>query len=363
MIENYIKKGSLGLRKDCQTQEDCTFNVEKALTTMKASGLESYLNSEDFVYHSNPRENVLFLSTLFQTLEHFIPKKEPILFSGILGDVVEKNIEIFNPTIKNISYHVKLEGCTDFAIEEEFLRLEPKEKVSFKVKFKSRVSNPVEARLSFINKREGLQSAAALIFILKSDVFDRRSLETHTLQAQLYQTRQEILTIKNFFQESKSGYAEFLITLLVDKISKKGGAREEGGRREEGGKRREGGGKRKEGGRKDEFGRKKEDGGRKEEEGREEEGGGGWVNEGRRRSEGGGKKKEGAGKEEGREEGGGGREQDILMPTFICSKEKVRLKKGESTQISIIFLPLRVNQNIKLSNSLNRRKIIDVESF
>lgn len=334
LIEHYIKKSSIGFKKECQTQEDCIYNLDKALTMMKESGLDSYLNSEDFVYHSNARENILFLTALYQTLENFIPKKDPIVFSGILGDTVEKNIEIFNPINKLISYHVKLEGCSDFWIEEELLRLEPKEKVNFKVKFKSRVSNSVEAKLSFINKREGLHSAAALIFILKSDVFDRRSLETHTLQAQLYQTKQEILTIKNFFLESKPEYAEFLITLLVDKISKKGGGKEEvEGKNEEGGKRSKGGKRSNAGKNKKEVEMRKE-GGKKKEEGREEEGGGGIEG-------GGGVRREGGGREEG-----GRREEDSLMPTFICSKDKVRLKKGESTQISIIFLPLRVSKNL-----------------
>lgn len=67
---------------------------------------------------------------------------------------------------------VKYEGPPDFSIEETNIRIEARTSVplKFKVKFVSRVSNPITGRLTFFNKKESNAQAAALVFDLKSQV-------------------------------------------------------------------------------------------------------------------------------------------------------------------------------------------------
>lgn len=82
-----------------------------------------------------------------------------------------KNIELTNPTNRTICYSVKMEGSSDFIMdsEEQFL-IEPKDTFKFRVKFQSRVSETVSARIFFTNKKESNVQAAALVFDLKSNI-------------------------------------------------------------------------------------------------------------------------------------------------------------------------------------------------
>jgi hypothetical protein len=60
---------------------------------------------------------LLFLIQLFYALPHYIPKREPIVFSCILGEEIVKSIDLLNPTSKPISYWAKKEGHADFLLE------------------------------------------------------------------------------------------------------------------------------------------------------------------------------------------------------------------------------------------------------
>lgn len=93
------------------------------------------------------------------------------MFACTLGDEVVKCIELSNPTNKPISYFVTLEGHSDFSLEgEDSFIIEPKAPTPYKVriKFVSRISDPVEAKITFTNRKESNISAAALVFMLKS---------------------------------------------------------------------------------------------------------------------------------------------------------------------------------------------------
>lgn len=52
-----------------------------------------------------------------------------------------KTIELTNVTVKTVAYRVKLDGSTDFILEDEDnIKIKPKESIKYKVKFISRVS-------------------------------------------------------------------------------------------------------------------------------------------------------------------------------------------------------------------------------
>lgn len=48
-----------------------------------------------------------------------MPRKDPLLFKCVLGSVVMKTVTLLNTTKEPIVYFVKLEGSTDFSIEED----------------------------------------------------------------------------------------------------------------------------------------------------------------------------------------------------------------------------------------------------
>ena len=80
------------------------------------------------------RELLLFIVQMYQSLPHYIPKAV-IEFPCTLGDLVTKNIELTNPSKNPISYWVNLDGCRDFTIEEQSLRIEPGGVVNFPIRF------------------------------------------------------------------------------------------------------------------------------------------------------------------------------------------------------------------------------------
>ena len=329
IIQGYINtpsiKGILNLKQECLNSDDLLFNAEKILQALSFIGLETHMQAKNIAYPS-ARENVLFLTHIYQSLLNYIPKHDPIVFSCILGQEVIKNIELKNPTKKVISFWVKFEGHKDFSIESETLRIEPLGKADFKVKFQSRIFEPVTGRLTFFNKRESNINAAAIVFDLRSEITERLSSEVINIQSQLYQSKQEIITIKNMFSNSSLEFADFNITLLVDKISKENPKKE---------------GKNKSPEKKDQSSK---------------------INNGLSKKI---KKTQKSGKaialksfskdsassrsnsksnnlKTYQKDSNDNKEHilNFLMPTFICSKDKVHLRKGESTQVSLIFLPM-----------------------
>ena len=60
-----------------------------------------------------------------------------------------KNIELSNPSKNPISYWVKLDGSSDFQIEDNSVRIDPGQTVNFPVKFQSRISNTVNGKVIF----------------------------------------------------------------------------------------------------------------------------------------------------------------------------------------------------------------------
>lgn len=106
----------------------------------------------------------------------------------MLGEEVVKNIELTNPTNRTICYTARLEGHLDFAIDsDEQFMIEPKSSFKFRVKFTSRVSDPVTGRIVFNNKKESNVQAAALVFDLKSNVTGRISERILQVSSYLYE--------------------------------------------------------------------------------------------------------------------------------------------------------------------------------
>lgn len=144
-----------------------------------------------------------------------------------------KTIELNNPTSHTIQYSVRLEGSSDFSIAQYNLTLESKgkagSKARFPVRFKSRMSRPVEARLIFSSSAgsgsaggsgsgsasdaEATAAAATLVFALKSNVSARQALNTHRAAARCYELANVVVPVTNIFDHD----CNFAVQLLIDR--------------------------------------------------------------------------------------------------------------------------------------------------
>ena len=111
------------MKASVQYEEQVMFNAKRVIEAVSEIGLQTHLTPKDIVTPS-ARELLLFTVQLYQGLPHYIAKAQ-IEFPAVLGDMVTKNIELSNPSKNPISYWVKLDGCADFSIEAEQVRIEP----------------------------------------------------------------------------------------------------------------------------------------------------------------------------------------------------------------------------------------------
>lgn len=116
-------------------------NATCVINSLKEMSINNCLVNNDILVPS-AREMCLLILQLFLNLPHFIPKAS-IEFSGILGDLVLKTIELTNPSKKQINYNVRLEGSNDFLIDNDLVTIEGNSTASFPLTFKSRISSPV----------------------------------------------------------------------------------------------------------------------------------------------------------------------------------------------------------------------------
>ena len=137
----------------------------------------------------NAREILLFLTVLFQNMQHFYPK-DTIVFQCILGDSLVKAITLMNPTKKALEYAVKYEGSECFSINQgnnTEIKIEPGKEVECQITFRSKLSAKVEGKIYFINRRPGWASQAApIVYNLISNVNGRRSVDYKIISTNLY---------------------------------------------------------------------------------------------------------------------------------------------------------------------------------
>jgi hypothetical protein len=156
---------------------------------------------------------------LFNTIVNYIPKGTPVVFQCVLGKECVRLLDIYNPTTKAVSYWVNYEGVPDFTLEgESCFKIEPKTSIKYKIKFISRVSQPVQGRVTFTNKRESSVAAATLVFDLKSQIVGRISEQTHNISTALYETKDFAIQIVNKF--TNADFGNFQITLVHERVVK-----------------------------------------------------------------------------------------------------------------------------------------------
>ncbi|RLN73253.1 hypothetical protein BBJ28_00025396, partial [Nothophytophthora sp. Chile5] len=188
------------------------------LQLLGAFGVDFGLDATRFLRRFSGREMLVLLLHLQQTLPQFIPKAT-IEFRGGLGQLMEKSIELKNPSARPLRYHVFLDGAegstavgdaanaaSEFTIEANELVLEPGKTVAFVVTFRPRFSRKVTARLVFQAVRGdaggGLASSGAgatMVFLLESNIVSRKPVRVIQMEVNTYDKRVEELVIENQF--------------------------------------------------------------------------------------------------------------------------------------------------------------------
>lgn len=187
-------------------------NIEKVISALNDSGMPTFLTLRDLIgSFISPREMVLFCITLFQGLPHYIPKCT-IEFPCVLGDKVTRHLELSNPSNKQVTYWVRLEGSSDFQLSNfEDLVIAPFGTFNFPVIFQSRIFSTVTGRLRLTNRGgDGSAHAAALVFNLVSKVLSRRSEKVVEIESFLYELTVKEVDITNRFNKD----AEFALQLV-----------------------------------------------------------------------------------------------------------------------------------------------------
>ncbi|DAZ92873.1 TPA: hypothetical protein N0F65_002985 [Lagenidium giganteum] len=208
------------------TAQQLKHNTSTLLTALVSFGVDFGLLEEAFLLEMNAREIILLLLHLYQMLPQFIPKAT-IEFKGILGQAMEKSIELKNPSNKLIRYQVFLDTgatntaatsqSTEFTIESSQLTLEPGKVVPFVVTFNPRFSRKVTARLVFQSIREvsvGNSSfGATMVFLLESNIVSRKPVRVIQIEANTYDKKVEEIVIENQFPASASYKLAMIQTL------------------------------------------------------------------------------------------------------------------------------------------------------
>ncbi|ETM01724.1 hypothetical protein L917_01720 [Phytophthora nicotianae] len=185
--------------------------------TLGAFGLDFGMDVDRFLRGFTGREILLLLLHLQQTLPQFIPKAT-IEFKGGLGQVMEKSIELKNPSAKPLRYHVFLDKgdrnvsttgtdstANEFTIESNEIVLDPGKTVAFVVTFRPRFSRKITARLVFQAVRGDIAGSsvggggATMVFLLQSNIVSRKPVRIIQLEAKTYEKRVEEILIENQF--------------------------------------------------------------------------------------------------------------------------------------------------------------------
>ena len=211
LILSYFPKEERNVLKRKTTSVDPKqINYNNILSILKEYGIYTHIKNFQITPTSpaNAREMVLFLTMLFQNLQHFYPK-DTIQFSCILGDSVIKAITLYNPTNKILEYAIKYEGNDCFIHPPGVLdaKIEPGKEFEYQITFKSKLSTKVDGRVYFINRKPGWSSQAApIVYNLTSNITGRRSIDYKIISTNLYSQFAYKLQVKLPFPKEKGEF-------------------------------------------------------------------------------------------------------------------------------------------------------------
>mmetsp|Transcript_25268 Transcript_25268/g.21158 ORF Transcript_25268/g.21158 Transcript_25268/m.21158 type:complete len:170 (+) Transcript_25268:2771-3280(+) len=164
--------------------------------------------------NATDREMLMLVLELFFKIPYYNPKAK-IEFNATLGETCSKNVEITNPGKKKIEYNCRVEGTSDFFLENDYLVIEPGEKVSLTICYKPRVSKENYGRLAIVTSEHSITYATPIVFDLVARVVERKTSKNYEIESKMYQIENTNIDVTNIFDED----VDFTIS-LTDLIPK-----------------------------------------------------------------------------------------------------------------------------------------------
>ena len=128
----------------------------------------------------------LLTLTLMDVLPQLVPKTS-VSFAGRLNVPVERRIELSNPTKRQITYMVRLDGSDEFAAADKYVVLDAKARGAITITHTARFSQPAASTLYILPATAG-ERASPLVFALSSTVQANQPAATVlNLSGQLYE--------------------------------------------------------------------------------------------------------------------------------------------------------------------------------
>lgn len=182
--------------------EEAERNVQLCVDAMAAGlSIERPPAASTFTVGSE-RSILLALLGLYQTLPHYVPKTT-IEFAGALHEEITKSIELTNPAKRPIQYVVRLEGSSAFELPlGRTARIEARSTLAFPVTFASRFAQDASARLLFLSRGDGVNTAHAtsLSFVLDARITSKKAHASLAMEASLYRAAEQEVTVTNPFE-------------------------------------------------------------------------------------------------------------------------------------------------------------------
>eukprot|EP00002_Diphylleia_rotans_P025649 TRINITY_DN5079_c0_g1_i5.p1 TRINITY_DN5079_c0_g1~~TRINITY_DN5079_c0_g1_i5.p1 ORF type:complete len:2913 (-),score=444.38 TRINITY_DN5079_c0_g1_i5:284-9022(-) len=197
---------------NCTEDNHFRQNANKLVASLSDVNLDFKLEPADIYKSPHSIDMILLCLHLYQLLPQYAPKAV-IEFQGRLHEKVVKQLELANPTSKAIQYQVKLDGSSDFTIEQTSITIPPKSTITYPIHFTGRFSKEVRARLTLSSRRVGQIRGTTMVFDLKSSVQASKSFKSVSSESKLYDVQKIDIDVVNPFQVSGT----FHISLVQSK--------------------------------------------------------------------------------------------------------------------------------------------------
>ena len=158
----------------------------KLLTAVLRDLQVPFVPAADMIAAGHARVLTLLSLTLMDVLPQLVPKTA-VAFAGRLNVPVERKIELSNPTKRQITYMVRLDGSDEFAAADKYVVLDAKASGAITITHTARFSQPAASTLYILPATAG-ERASPLVFALSSTVQANQPAATVlNLSGQLYE--------------------------------------------------------------------------------------------------------------------------------------------------------------------------------
>ena len=200
-----LRKPAAGARVSAA---DASVNASIILRAMKMLELPFPLTESQLV-SPDAREMLIFVLYLYQTLPQLAPQMN-IVFQGVLGSRIAREVELTNPTNSTVVYSARLEGSSEFSVPFKSVSIEPRSSAKIQIECEPRMSRPSEGHLILQSSREGGVYASTNVFKLKCDVQqDMPLLDVHVSGA-VYELVTQDIEVKNPYPAE----CDFAVTVI-----------------------------------------------------------------------------------------------------------------------------------------------------